>query len=230
MKCIRIAGRAVMALLLGMLSAPAAGVVFTKSADFFAALSGYELFVEDFESTPAGTLVPDGAAVGDLSFAYDFGGVRIGVTDGAKFGGSGPYTTTSGSNFLGTEDADIFLDGDDFQISFPAVNAIGLFFISADTLLDDDIRLSVGGLTASLVAADIELTLPDGSDVYFLGIEDGNRAFTTASVTTLGLGAFFYNVDDVVTAVAPDGDRVVAAPPPALLLVPGLVLLLGRIR
>ena len=50
----------------------------------------------------------------------------------------------------------------------------------------------------------MEQTLPDGGVVYFLGLIDTTASFTSASVSTIGGGFFFYNVDDITTAVIPE--------------------------
>jgi len=62
-------------------------------------------------------------------------------------------------------------------------------------------------VTAHLVAADMQGSpLSDGSSVYFLGITDEASTFTTATISTQGAGEFLFNVDDIVTAQASDGD------------------------
>ena len=57
------------------------------------------------------------------------------------------------------------------------------------------------------MAADVQQTLLDGSQVFFLGIVDDTNSFTSASVGTIGGGFFVYNVDDVITAVSVEPDR-----------------------
>ena len=150
----------------------------------------------DFDSLTAGGIITSGDTVDGITFNYDFGGVQMQVSD--------VFDTTSPPNFLGTDDGDLFLDGDNFDLSFGSSFAIGMFFITADELFDDDIQLLAGGVTASLIASDVQSTLPDGSDVYFLGVVDDMTAFTTASVTTIGGEFFFYNVDDITTAPVPE--------------------------
>ena len=118
------------------------------------------------------------------------------------------YATTSGTNFLGTTDADIFQDDDDFSMDFSAVSAIGMYFITAETpnftLFDDDIQLTAGGGTAMLDVDALQLTLSDGSLVYFLGLIDTTGSFITASLDTPNSsGGFLYNIDDITTSVIP---------------------------
>jgi hypothetical protein len=188
-------------------SADALPIAYTDSVAFLNALPGPATTL-DFDSTAAGTTLASGSTLEGITFTYDFGGVELAVTDGNQFGGGGPFDTTSGANFLGTDDADLLQDGDDFSLSFAPVNAIGMFFITADALNDDDITLTAGGATASLMAADVEQTLGDGSEVFFLGLVDSAAAFTSAGVATIGGGFFLYNVDDIVTAVPEPGTFV----------------------
>ncbi len=162
----------------------------------------------NFDSLAAGTLIASGSGAGGITFTYGFGGVSLNVGAG--------YSTTSGANFLGTDDGDILQDGDDFNLFFAPKHAIGMYFISADTLFDGDITLAGGGGSASLLVADLQQTLSDGSSVFFLGLVDAAATFTSADVTTHGGGgAFLYNVDDIVTAG------------PQALPVPGTLALLG---
>ena len=172
------------------------------SLTFLAALPGSPTTV-DFDTTTADALIPSGSALGGITFGYSFGGVSLKVS---TVSGSS-YSTTSSPHFLGTDDADISQDGDTISLSFSAVSAISLYVISNDALEDNDLRLSAGGGTANLVAADVQgSALSDGSTVYFLGIIDPLATFTTATLTTAGNGEFLFNVDDIVTAQAPDND------------------------
>lgn len=168
----------------------------------------------NFDSTAAGTLIPDGSSLGGISFSYPglaAFGVNMQVRD--------DFDTTSGPNYLGTDDGGVFQDGDDFGLSFGAASAIGMFFTTADLMFDDDIFLSAGGATASLQASAVQQTLPDGGNVFFLGIIDDMASFTSATVQTsqFGGGFFLYNVDDIMTA----------APAPTGVPVSGTILLLA---
>ena len=184
----------------------AATTTYTDQATFLAALTspGNTL---DFDSTAAGSLIPTGSALGGLTFTYSFGGSSLVVTDGNQFGGGGPFDTTSGANFLGTDNSDLIIDDDDFDLGFAASNAIGFSVITAETpgfsLFDDDIQLTAGGATALLDVDSVQQTLGDGSLVFFLGLIDDSASFTRASLTTPNSsGSFFYNIDDIVTTSA----------------------------
>jgi hypothetical protein len=175
-------------------TAHAAPVTYTDQALFMAALPGPANTL-DFDGLAAGTTIASGSTVDGITFTYDFGGVQMMVSD--------VFATTSFPNFLGTDDADVLQDGDNFDLSFSPVNAIGMFFITADPMLDNDITLSAGGASVGLSVLDAGTDLGDGGIPYFLGIIDNTSAFTAASITTIGGGFFLYNVDDITTAVVP---------------------------
>ena len=63
-------------------------------------------------------------------------------------------------------------DSTSCSMAFSATNAIGMFFITADSLFDDDIGLSADDKMASLLVSDLSQRLNDGSDVFFLGLID----------------------------------------------------------
>lgn len=174
-------------------------VTYSGLAEFNAALPS-EPSILDFDRMSAGMTIEDSGSAGGIKFEYDFDGPTMTIAH--------LYATTSAPNFLGTGDGGMFHDGDDFRLSFPPGSAIGLFFISADPLLDGDISITVGGVTAELDADRIHATLADGSRVYFLGLVDDQVAFTSASIEALAGGFFLYNVDDIITA--PIGDTVTA--------------------
>jgi hypothetical protein len=180
-------------------------MAYTDRAAFDAAISGFTVGTENFDALSAGTIIASGGAAGGISFTYNFGGVQMAVTDGTAFGGSSvPFSTTSPHNFLGTTDLDMFQDGDDFGMHFAPTNAIGLYLLSADPLIDGDFLLTVNGIAASLAASQVQQYFADdGTSVFFLGIVDPNASFATATLTTSHdgfTGSFLWNADDIVTA------------------------------
>lgn len=166
-------------------------VVFSDHAEFTAALPTAPRIL-DFDQMAPGETIADAATAGGITFNYDFEGLAMKVAH--------LYATTSAPNFLGTGDGGMFHDGDDFTLTFEPGSAIGLYFISADPLIDGDIKVIAGGATAALDARRVQHTLPDGSRVYFLGIVDTEAPITRARVEALIGGFFLYNVDDIITA------------------------------
>ncbi len=176
-----------------LIAAPASAEprVFADQQKFTAALPTVPQ-VLNFDELPAGATIADASTAGGIKFSYDFEGLAMKVAH--------LYATTSSPNFLGTVDGGMFHDGDNFTLTFEPGSAIGLHFISADPLIDGDIKVIAGGVTASLVARQVQQTLPDGSRVYFLGVVDTAASITEARVEALAGGFFLYNVDDIITA------------------------------
>jgi hypothetical protein len=180
--------------------AQAAPVSFTDRTAFDAAVAGLtnvSTSTLNFDSQTAGSLITSGDVLDAITFSYNFGGVSLQVSNGAD--------TTSPHNFLGTDDGGMLQDGDDINLGFGARNAIGLYLLSLDPLIDDDFQLTVGAYSTSLMTSNLHGTLTDGTSVYFLGIVDPTSTFTSASVTTSHdgyTGYFLWNADDIVTAVA----------------------------
>lgn len=166
---------------------------YSNQAEFSAALPA-EPLVLDFDGLNAGTTIADTSTAEGITFNYDFQGLRMKIAH--------LYATTSAPNFLGTNDGGVFHDGDDFSLSFLPGSAVGLHFISADPLISGDLTVTAAGVTASLVAEDVQATLPDGSRVYFLGIIDDEATFQEANIIALAGGFFLYNVDDIMTMPA----------------------------
>lgn len=176
----------------------AALLTFTDQASFLGALPGAANTL-DFESVTAGDTIGNGDTVEGITFNYDTlesFGVQMQVSDA--------FLTTSGTNFLGTDDADVFQAGDNFSLSFGPVNAIGMYFITADEMFDDDIILSAGSGSVGLSLAAAGADLGDTGIPFFLGIIDTENTFLGASISTLDCGGcFLFNVDDISTAVVP---------------------------
>jgi len=170
----------------------------------------------DFDGAPAGSLIADGDTFAGISFNYPTlagFGVSLKITGFAD--------APSGSNMLGTDDADLLLDGDDLSFGVGTVNAFGLFLVSIEPLINGDFELSAGGATASLVVADVEQELLDGGVVYFLGLVDPIATFDTVTLTTSHTpGDFFtWNLDDIVTARARTTPPTNVPEPSSVLLV-----------
>jgi hypothetical protein len=182
-----------------LMTAGYAGVIhaepktYSNQVRFSAALPA-EPSILDFDRLNSGTTIADTSSAEGITFSYDFQGLRMKIAH--------LYATTSAPNFLGTNDGGVFHDGDDFTLSFLPGSAVGLHFISADPLIDGDLTVTAGGVTASLDVDDVQETLPDGSRVFFLGIIDDQASFRQAKIVALAGGFFLYNVDDIMTLPA----------------------------
>jgi hypothetical protein len=181
------------ALLFAGSASSAAVVTYTDHDTFVTALPGPASTLT-FDSLVAGTTIVDGGTVGGITFNYDFGGVQMQVRD---------FQPNSPPNSLGT-DVGIFQEGDDFNLSFGPVNAIGMFFITQTSAFPpDSVMLAAGGGSVGLSPFAPGIT-PSGDWVYFLGIIDDVSPFTAASITTPVSGLFFsYTMDDITTAAVP---------------------------
>ena len=202
----------------------AAPVVFTDSAAFNTAISSYSNSTLNFDSSVAGSLIADGGTLGGIIFNYPTlasSAVTMQIVTGSP--------TTSGLNFLGTDDGNLFQAGDGFSLSFAASHAIGMFFISADEMFDYDIELTVNSTTAFLKVSDA-IVLDAFNNAYFLGIVDDTNTFNSVEVSSLSTCGvcFLYNVDDITTATTPSSS--IPAPSVIWLLVAGLLPMLRNIK
>ena len=169
---------------------------FTSRNAFLAALPGTASTL-NFDALSAGSTIASGNGTGGVTFTYNFGGQLLKVTTA--------YPAPSPTRSLGTTDADILQDGDNLTLAFSGRNAIGVSIVSKEVLRAGDLTLTAGGTTATL-APSIQRTLSDGANVYFLGVIRPTTVFTSAALTTVGGGFFFYNLDDVISATSPDTD------------------------
>ncbi len=189
--------------LLSALSGEARALSFTDPAAFLAAFPGPAATL-DFDAVSAGTLIPNGSALGGITFSYS-------IPDGSggflQMAVASSFATTSGANGLGLDDPgnfDQLVDGDEFDLAFAApVHAVGMVFITGDPLVAGDVRIetATGSAANGLLPAG---TLIDGGLAYFVGLVTPG-AFTEAQVRfDDGAGNFLFNVDDITTAPEPE--------------------------
>jgi hypothetical protein len=164
-----------------------------------------------------GDFISDGETVGGIRFNYP------------TLAGYGLSMMITDYHELGIDDGDAFQDGDDFNLSFVASNAIGMYFISGDEMWNEDITLSVGSYAVDLNTG-ISVDLGDDYYAYFLGIIDPDTTFMTADIiTSTGVnGVFLYTVDDIT--LASSGASSVPEPTTLILLGSGLLGLAGARR
>lgn len=182
--------------------AHASPTAFHDRTAFDVATAGLSQADEGFDGNGAGDLIASGESLGPYRFDCDFSGVALAVTDGAAFG-SGGFDTTSPSNLLGTDSDDSLFDGDVLTIGFAdPVHAVGLYLISGDTLEDGDATLSVGTLDVLLDIDNLQGSLGDGAEYFFLGAVDTSQGFSSVVLSTDGVDGFFFTLDDFVSASA----------------------------
>lgn len=178
----------------GLRTGPALAVTstYTDSTSFLAALPGPAM-TETFDGLSAGDPV---GTLGNITFSESVPGESLIVTDF--------YSAPSDPLMLGLTNLDeAFQDGDVLDLVFGTpVNAIGLFVVTSDAALLDEILLGVDGLGVAGNAATEEVILADGGLAYFLGIIS-DTPFTGATLDFANDGEvnFVYNVDNITTAV-----------------------------
>jgi hypothetical protein len=191
----------------------AAGVITeTSQAKFFSDLGGQPVQTETYEGAPSGTVLSNPGTLHGITYTFNpvNAGDRLMVDSSATNG----FVTTSGTHFLGTNvggNFDQIEAGDTIDLAFAQSSAVGLYFVTGDTLLAGDIRLVTPLGTATNSATPDQL-LAGGTKAYYVGlVSQGSGLFSGASVqygpgTT---GAFFYNADDLSIASVPEPGSLV---------------------
>lgn len=203
-------------------TANAATINYTDEAVFMAAISGFDQQTLDFEDSEVGDIIPSGDSLNGITFIYDLFGESMAVVD--------EYDTTSGTNSLGlTLDGEVegdnyLWDGDEFDLIFDPVHAIGLYFITSDPALSEEIWMETPLGTA--YNSETSLLLDDGGLAYFVGMVS-DAPFTSARIgfAADGESNFVYNVDDI-TLASSEAFNPVPEPATLLLLGCGLISLL----
>ncbi len=207
------------AILTGMtafaLTATAEAGTFTSSTAFLAATSGTT--VEDYATTTAGQLVPDGSTLDGLTYTFSTGAGLGGViTD--------QYNSFSGLSLAAKQTAgplsssDYFYGGESFTVSFPTpVTAVGIFANVNPNTGNYDLSTSAGSATT-------------GSSTYdtftfvFVGLTSATP-FSSATFTSEDLALGVYNIPEIIYGQA------ASVPEPGALVVLGVGLLgLGMVR
>jgi hypothetical protein len=183
-------------LLSGISSAQAATTYYTSQSAFLGALGAAASTTYNFDGMTGGDIIASGDTLGDLSFSYGMPGVQIMVDNF--------FDTTSPANYLGTTDGSgAFLGGDGFTISFnQSMQAIGLYVISADLILDNDFTITTSSGLSFGNNAIADIFLLDG-DAYYIGlIADAGDSFNSITFGSASAN-FLFNVDDITVSAVP---------------------------
>lgn len=181
-------------------TASAITATYTDQTSFLGALSGPTSTL-NFDSTASGTTISSGSTLGGITFTYSIGPPPTDMMVATGF------DTTSGSNYLGLDDAgnyDQFIDGDQFTLGFATpINAVGMYFITGDPLINGDIQVVTSSGTA-VNSSVVNISLADGGLAYYIGLVSDTQ-FTSAAIQyDAGSGGnFLFNVDDITTSVVP---------------------------
>lgn len=202
-------------------SVNAAVLSFTDETSFLASVSGATSTL-DFESQSTGSQINSGDSLNGITFDYSIGPPPIDMMV------TNDFMTTSGSNYLGLDDAgnyNLFLAGDNFTMTFDAPQyALGMYLVSGDALFSGDFSISTS--EGSVFNSDVvDIALGDGGFAYYLGLTS-DTAFSSATLQfdALAEGAFLYSVDDITYASA------VPVPAAVWLFGSGLIVMFGRLR
>jgi hypothetical protein len=159
----------------------------------------------DFESVASGTSFASGTGTGGVTFSafsVSFGSLGLVPRVGSA------YTTTSGTRYLGLNNADdAFLVGDGFSVNLTrSVQAVGLYVITGSGVQAGDFTLTIptGSFSNS---ATPDRTLADGSTAFYIGIFelDPSKAFTSVTFSSRAGPLINFNLDDITSSVPEPG-------------------------
>lgn len=201
-----------LALLTGMtafaLTATAEAGTFTSSAAFLAATSGTT--VEDYGTTTAGQLIPNGSTLDGLTYTFSTGAALGGViTD--------QYNSFSGLSLAAKQVAgplsssDYFLGGESFTVSFPSpVTAVGIFANVNPNTGNYDLSTSAGFATTGS-------STYDTSTFVFVGLTSATP-FSSVTFVSEDASLGVYNIPEIIYGQA-------SVPEPGTLAILGVGLL-----
>jgi hypothetical protein len=181
---------------------------YTNSNDFYTDLASLGLTPTtlDFDAESPGDTIADGATYGGITFS-NFTYNSLGGLTNEPIIFTDVFDTTSGDISLGFDDGfdSVFVNDDEFEMTFGGLNALGLFIITTEDMLSGDISLEFGATNVAVDTLDLVTTLGDGGLVYFLGVINSESLVTSAAIRSFidPDNIFFeYNIDDITHAVA----------------------------
>lgn len=218
-------------------------VTYTTAASFQGAITGATTANFDSYAGPFPIVINNGDVVDGITFSSVIG-------SGNQFAIQSGLATTSGANYLGTTDTTFggaLFGSDSFTMSFSSpITALGLYIIGVGgfdpsgtptpAFTAGTFNLNIGiGSALSSGTPDIN-PLSDGiSQAYFLGITS-DTPFSSATLGPAVLGPDgsgpTWNVDDITTATASNGNQPPPIPEPGtlVLMATGLGALVRRVR
>jgi len=191
------------------------------------AAAGTTIFTENLDGTTSETLISSGTSFGGITFTYSW-------TSGETLRINSNNSTHSGTGYLGATNGtgtpvDLIANGNTITLSPDvASSALGLFVITAAPVLGGELILTSGGVSIALQGAPLA-TLPDTSEVYFLGLVETNGTaigpFTLSASLDAGFAQLPYRVDSIRFAtVVPEPNSLLGC----LLLAAGTTLVRRR--
>ncbi len=213
----------------GLLLAAAVVFLFTGTTYGATAYTDYDSFMADLTGTinvldfegMDGHIIENNDTVGGVTFSYpeilSIGGISMMVNEFEELGIIDDFTTDYYEDFM---------NGDGFSLSFAPSNAIGMYFITSNTINNGDFTITANGVSADLDISSTFIDLGDGYYGFFVGIIDDETPIISADITSNfdADPGFYYTVDDIVTTSA------VPVPPTILLLGSSLLCLSGAGR
>lgn len=182
----------------------AAVTTYSFELDYLNALGSATTITENFDALTAESVINNGETINGIT--YDYSPLEAGpILMIDSF-----FDTTSGLNYLSTDDGFGFLGGDSLTITFDqTLFAIGLYIITDSFLEDGDITLTTnnGQQASNSEFPDTDVFLFD-ADAFFIGLieDDLGQGFNSITLSSLDEG-FFFTIDDITAAT-------VAAPVP----------------
>ncbi len=170
---------------------------YSFEADYLAALGSATTITENFDALTAEQIINNGDTINGITYEYsplEAGPILMidNLTD-----------TTSGLNYLSTDDGLGFLGGDSLTITFDqTLFAIGLYIITDSFLLDGDVTLTTNNSqeASNSEFSDTDVFLFD-AEAFFIGLieDDLSQGFNSITLTSLDEG-FLFTIDDITAA------------------------------
>ncbi len=136
------------------------------------------------------------------------------------------FDTSSGFNYLGVDDGDVFLGGEEIYLDFSeAYTYISVSFISAQWVYEGDFVITTD--SGQAVNSAIEDAVFDDGGYLYTVVFESDTAFTSATLSSYDDFLINFNVDDIILEREASA---VPEPASALLIMVGLLGVAARSR